>query len=338
MIKTFLGFGLNFKLLIIFKTKLWVISISFNTFNLNISCGMMIKVSCILPVFNEEKLIANCLNSLIEQNFLNVEIIVVDDGSTDKTVSIVKEFIKKNKNIKLLHQKHNGPGLARNLGAKSAKGKILVFPDADEEFPKDYIKKLVSPIIKRKTVCTSPICGKLNTKSSIFSKIKFSEFNKKFGVESKGTKVYRAILKELFLKVDGFDNNDDYFDDSSLYKKIGKKPLLVNTFAYTTFSSNPIEFIFDSAWGVKSNINRGNKKPFFFGILLSIIIIVLIILIILFGPIFIVFTYLLIGIVGYCKTGLIEAFVFYQIVFVSKVIGLYLGIYRGLFSPDYKGK
>ena len=82
-------------------------------------------ISVIIPAFNEEKTIGGCLKSLKNQSYKQMEIIVVDDGSSDSTRNIVKGF----SDIKLLTQSHKGPGQARNLGASNAKGEILIFVD-----------------------------------------------------------------------------------------------------------------------------------------------------------------------------------------------------------------
>jgi glycosyltransferase involved in cell wall biosynthesis len=290
-----------------------------------------------LPVFNEEKLISNCINSLLEQDYKDLEIIVVDDGSTDKTVSIVKEFITKNKNIVLLYQKHNGPGSARNLGAKKAKGSVLVFPDADEEFPKDYVRKLTFPILNKKTVGTIPKKVLLNKKSNIFSKIKYVEFSRKFNyVDNMGANIFRAISKKVFLDTGGFDNSADYFDDGSVSNKLSVLPLLIDVCSYTTMSSSPKEIIFDSAWGVKSNIQSGNYKPLIVGFALMIF--YFIIILTSFQNLFFIIGWLfLLGIIGYWKTRILLSIFVYPVVFVSKSIGLFFGLFRGVFTQS-KGR
>ena len=102
----------------------------------------MIKlISIIIPVFNEQEVLSNCLASLKKQTYQPLEIIVVDDGSRDNTLQIAKKF-----KVKTLAQNHKGPGPARNLGATQANGEILVFVDADMTFDKNFIKDLTKPI------------------------------------------------------------------------------------------------------------------------------------------------------------------------------------------------
>src|SRR3989344_8477717 len=121
------------------------------------------KVSVIIPVYNEEKVIQYCLESLKNQTFRDMEIIVVDDGSTDRTQELVK-------GVMLLIQDHKGPGEARNFGAKQAKGEILVFVDADMTFDKDFIKELIKPIITEKSKGTFSKDEKVSNWDNIWAK------------------------------------------------------------------------------------------------------------------------------------------------------------------------
>jgi len=99
-------------------------------------------ISIIIPAYNEEDLIAECLESIKSQSYKNLEVIVVDDGSRDRTLEIAKGL-----KVKTMSQYHKGPGSARNLAASHAKGKILVFVDADMTFDKNFIRDLVAPIL-----------------------------------------------------------------------------------------------------------------------------------------------------------------------------------------------
>ncbi len=106
------------------------------------------KVSVIIPVYNGEKTIGKCIESLLRQNKKPNEIIVVDDGSTDKT----KEIIKKFRIIKLLEQKHKGPAAARNFGAKSAKCDVFIFTDSDCTVDENWVSEMTKPFENKEVI------------------------------------------------------------------------------------------------------------------------------------------------------------------------------------------
>lgn len=90
------------------------------------------KFSVIIPAHNEEDVIERAIKSILNQTYQNFEIIISNDGSTDKTKEIVENLIKKDKRIKILNQdKGHSAAFARNWGAEKAKGEILIFLDAD---------------------------------------------------------------------------------------------------------------------------------------------------------------------------------------------------------------
>ena len=109
-------------------------------------------ISVIIPTYNEEDVILKCLESLGKQKGVGFEVIVVDDGSTDTTPLKLRGASNTLKyKLIIINGKHGGPGVARNLGAKQAKGNILVFVDADMTFDKHFLKMLVKPIISGKS-------------------------------------------------------------------------------------------------------------------------------------------------------------------------------------------
>lgn len=189
-------------------------------------------VSVIIPTYNEEEDILFSIKSLKEQSYKNIEIIVVDDGSTDKTLDIISKF----KGIKVIKGSHKGPGFSRNLGAKKAKGDILVFIDSDMTFSKNYIKNLVSPIFKNKEVLGAThdyevVENTSNIWSKCWGKIRVSKEN------ASKIKVFRAIRRSTFLKLGGFDPRYGYADDQTFWFRDKIKPLVAkNT---TCYHKNP---------------------------------------------------------------------------------------------------
>ena len=99
-------------------------------------------VSVIIPAFNSDKYITRCLNSILRQTYRKLEVIVVDDGSTDQTAEIVSHFLERDSRVHLLHQENKGTSAARNCGLDKATGEYLTFIDADDYVAKDYIKRL----------------------------------------------------------------------------------------------------------------------------------------------------------------------------------------------------
>ncbi len=95
----------------------------------------MIKITVIIPIFNMEQYIEKCLNSILEQSLKEIEIICIDDGSSDDTQKMIHKMQKENSNIIYKKQKNLGSGSARNLGIACAGGKYLAFMDADDFYP-----------------------------------------------------------------------------------------------------------------------------------------------------------------------------------------------------------
>lgn len=103
----------------------------------------MIKVSVIVPAYNTEKYLKKCLDSLVKQTLDDIEIIVINDCSTDKTKDILEKYKRKYKNIKVINNKTNkGIGYNRNLGITKASGKYIIFVDSDDYLDIDYAKKM----------------------------------------------------------------------------------------------------------------------------------------------------------------------------------------------------
>ncbi len=106
----------------------------------------MEKISIIIPVYNVEKYINKCINSVLEQTYKNLEIILVDDGSTDNSGNICDEFKKKDKRIKVIHKINGGLSSARNAGIECATGNYIGFVDSDDYIETDMFETLCSLI------------------------------------------------------------------------------------------------------------------------------------------------------------------------------------------------
>ena len=102
----------------------------------------MSKISVVIPVYNTEKYLRQCLDSVVNQTFKDIEIICVDDGSTDNSLEILKEYQKNDSRLIILQQNHIGAGEARNKGIEVAKGKYIGFLDSDDWFEPDMLEKM----------------------------------------------------------------------------------------------------------------------------------------------------------------------------------------------------
>ena len=99
---------------------------------------MQPKVSVIIPVYNTEIYLNECLNSIINQTLENIEIICIDDGSADNSLNILNGFKQKDSRIKVFTQENAGPGIARNKGISIATGEFICFIDSDDYYPSKY--------------------------------------------------------------------------------------------------------------------------------------------------------------------------------------------------------
>ena len=100
------------------------------------------KISVIVPIYNVEKYLSRCIESLINQTLKEIEIILVDDGSKDNSSKICDEYATKDKRIKVIHKKNEGLGLTRNAGIKLATGRYLAFVDSDDYIELDMYEKM----------------------------------------------------------------------------------------------------------------------------------------------------------------------------------------------------
>ena len=115
------------------------------------------KISIIIPVYNAEKYIDECIEAVTNQSYSNLEIIIIDDGSTDNSYMICKKWQKKDKRIILKKNTNHGVSYSRNIAIKIAKGEYLTFIDADDVVSVNFIENLYNNIVDYHADCS--ICG-----------------------------------------------------------------------------------------------------------------------------------------------------------------------------------
>lgn len=128
---------------------------------------MTVKISVIIPVFNAEKYLLRCLESVSNQTLKEIEIICVNDGSSDKSFELLNEYATFDKRIKIINQKNEGSSSARNQGLKHAKGEFIGFVDADDTIEKDFFELLYA---NAKKYNTEIACGEIRRPDSVRKK------------------------------------------------------------------------------------------------------------------------------------------------------------------------
>ncbi len=101
-------------------------------------------ISVVVPVFNIEAHLRQCLDSVLGQTLQDIEVICVDDGSTDQSPVILKKYAEKDARVQIITQINAGPGVARNTGMAAAKGEYMIFLDSDDWFEPDFLEKMVT--------------------------------------------------------------------------------------------------------------------------------------------------------------------------------------------------
>lgn len=114
-------------------------------------------ISVIVPVYKVEKYIHRCIDSILNQTYKNLEIILVEDGSPDNCGKICDEYAKKDKRVKVIHKENGGVSSARNVGLDNATGKYLTFIDADDYVNEYYCQILLETLIEKNVDCV--VCG-----------------------------------------------------------------------------------------------------------------------------------------------------------------------------------
>ncbi|MEH7511696.1 glycosyltransferase family 2 protein [Gottfriedia acidiceleris] len=120
-------------------------------------------VSVIIPIYNAEKYLSRCIESILQQSYKSFEVILINDGSTDKSMEICLDYSHRDERIKVIQIENHGPGFARNMGLEIARGEYIQFTDSDDTLPLNYLEAMVSRIEQDNSDIV--ICGIKNIKN-----------------------------------------------------------------------------------------------------------------------------------------------------------------------------
>lgn len=173
----------------------------------------MRNITIIIPVYNAEKYIDRCLKSLLNQTFKDFNIILINDGSKDRSLEIIEKYEKSYSFIKVFNQENKGPAMARNMGIKNVKTKYLMFIDADDYVDEDYVETYYNEIKDSKNDIVMGGFRKTDgNKVSFIRKLNDGIFAK-YIVTGPVSKIYKTdfIRKNNVLFLDTNSSEDVYF-------------------------------------------------------------------------------------------------------------------------------
>ena len=185
------------------------------------------KVSVVIPVYNGEKTLRQCLDSVLNQSYKDFEVIAVDNNSTDNTKKIIEESEKRDKKVRYVFEGYRSRGAARNAGIRAAKGEIIAMTDCDCVVPKNWLSRLIEPIIYGRADIVQG--NELDIVGNYWTKMQ-QEFNQKFldshtsyfYIDHVDTKNFAAKKKVLF-DVGLFNKNIKNIEDFEVKIRFKKK-------------------------------------------------------------------------------------------------------------------
>lgn len=195
------------------------------------------KFSIIVPVYNTEKYLKRCLDSIRKQTFKNYEVIIVNDGSTDNSSDIISKYP-----FKIINQKNQGLSMARNNGVKESSGEYLIFLDSDDYIEKDLLREINNSLSNNPDLVRYQIKEVFDDKSDV--NYEEESFENKDGVEAfKLITKYHfvenawayAIKREFYLKEKFSFKKGTYHEDFGLMPLVIIKSKIVNSINYVGY-------------------------------------------------------------------------------------------------------
>lgn len=203
-------------------------------------------ITIIIPVYNVEEYIEMCLESVQVQTYDNIEIILINDGSTDNSKKICEKYTNMDSRFKIINKKNEGVSAARNVGLQKANGKYVTFVDSDDYIDKNYIFYLYNQIIKNNTDIS--ICGTIDVDENG----DYKRYSKNYVEEIDSIKALQELL------------NEEYYT-SVVWAKMYKKELVQNIkFNNEIKIAEDLDFLYKVIGKAKTISVNTNKKLYYY--------------------------------------------------------------------------
>ncbi len=187
------------------------------------------KISVIIPVFNVEEYIERCLNSVLSQTYTNFELIIINDGSTDKSGEICRNFASNNEKVKLFDIENHGAAYARNFALTKALGEYVFFVDGDDFIENDTLEKLVNLSDGKDIIYCDYYDSFMDGKKIPKKLIPFPLINNKTHITAMPGPVCKLIKRNLFIENDLYFLEGRCFEDNAIMPVVSA---LANSIAY----------------------------------------------------------------------------------------------------------
>lgn len=235
------------------------------------------KISVIVPIYNAEKYLGCCINSIIKQSFSDFELLLINDGSIDASHYICEEYAKKDNRIRIINQSNSGVCLTRNKGIEIARGEYIAFCDQDDWFEENALKVLYSLAIKNNSDIT---CGSIkqvwphcNVKELLVDKVFVAKVEgndlyelNKIGASIWGKLYKKEVLEKYNIRLRNVSTREDYifyYDLLANCKNVATTSQIVynyNKLENDTGCNNPkIDYCECSILDYESQINANNN-------------------------------------------------------------------------------
>lgn len=226
-----------------------------------------IKFSVIIPAHNEEDLIGRAVKSVLNQTFKDFEVIISNDGSTDKTKEIIGKIMKKDKRVKIINRKKgHSAAFARNRGAEKAKGKVFVFLDADCTISRNFLEKINQKLDKGDGFAVDCFAITNSIVNYALSGLTIPIVMKKeiYSKKDYDAPMLFTITKKAYNKIKGYDENIFYFEDENFakrfYAKEFKSVFVRGAKQYFELPSTFKEFLRQCQWIAKGTNSLKNPQ------------------------------------------------------------------------------